>query len=65
MMFGKADTLVLVVEPVDLKLAVRVIGIQVSPEYLFSIILIFLHIRPQIKIGDFSIDRVENIIPLA
>jgi hypothetical protein len=30
--FGKADTLVLVVEPVDLKLAVRVFGIQVSPK---------------------------------
>jgi hypothetical protein len=61
MMFGKADTLVLVVEPVDLKLAVRVIGIQVSPKHLFSIVVIFLHIRPQIKIRDFSIDRVENI----
>jgi len=32
MMFGKADTLVLVVKPVDLKLAVRIIGIQISPK---------------------------------
>jgi len=32
MVFGKPDTLVLVVEPVDLKLAVGVIGIQISPK---------------------------------
>jgi len=61
MVLGKSDTLVLVVEPVDLKLTIRVIGVQVSPKHKFPVILIFLHICSQIKIGDFSIDRVENV----